>query len=78
MARSKPSPSSAPVPAAGQYLVFHHVYPDIASGKPGMSFRMYRTREAPSIHGAFVHLVTEDGEELWLSGPLTIKPARVV
>jgi hypothetical protein len=77
MARAKQTPSQ-PAPPAGQYLVFHHVYLGADGGKGGTAPRMYRSRAAPSIHGAFVHLITEDGEELWLSGGLTIKRAQVL
>ncbi len=57
----------APEASRGPYHVFHHVY---TGGAP----TMYKTRWV-DIKGAFVHLVDDDGNEMWLSGQITIRPA---
>lgn len=57
-------------PTGGPYDVFHHTVSNMAP-------RLYACPSAPQIKGAFVHLITDDGEECWISGSIMIRPRRV-
>jgi hypothetical protein len=54
-------------PPMGKYYVFHH----IDNGKDAL--KTYRTLSSPEIKGAFVHFTSDMGEEVWLSGNITIR-----
>lgn len=67
MKNTSPSVPVSCDPPMGQYYIFHHVY--TAKGMP----KTYCCSKAPEIKGAFVHFVSNDGEEVWISGNITIR-----
>ncbi len=64
--RAKSTPQEPPEGHKGPYHVFHHVY---AGGAPTMY-----TARVIEIRGAFAHFTDDKGNEMWLSGQLTIRP----
>lgn len=68
MRGSVPKLPGKPEGPAGPFYVFHHVY---AKGAP----TMYRT-DAISVRGAFACFRDDKGDDLMLSGNLTIRPVR--
>lgn len=67
-------PKSSSEPTKGQYYVFHHTY-----GADGKFVKMYVTHPdiIPEFKGAFLHIVTEDREEVWISGPITMRKKQI-
>ena len=80
MARSKHIDPDAPIlppvkvplgdPPPGCYDVFHHL-------TPGAAPKLYTTFIAPQIKGAFVHIIDDQNQEVWIGGNITIRPRKI-